>query len=117
MDKTIGPASRTLRFLAFALGIAGLILWAVRGFDGRPWIALRFCGLDLRALLWHHEFYFGGGWRVPGWWRFTQAYQYVAGSWLASISVGAALFVGGIGARWLDRLIVRWNRTPTVPLS
>ena len=117
MDKTIGPAARTLRFLAFTLGIAGVILWAIRDIDPRPWIALRYCGLDLRAMLWHHKFYFGGDWKVPGWWRFTQACQYVAGSWLASLTVGAALFAGDVAARWIDRLIVRWNRTPTAPMS
>ena len=112
MDKTIGPASRTLRFLVFALGIAGAILWAVHSVDPRPWIVIRFLGLDMWALLWHREFYFGGHWKVPGWRLFAPAYQYVSGSWLASLTVGAAIFVGGVAARWIDRLIVRWNRPP-----
>ncbi|AWP24522.1 hypothetical protein C4901_15300 [Acidiferrobacter sp. SPIII_3] len=117
MDKTIGPAARTLRFLALTLGIAGAILWAVRWWVPQPWTVIVFLGRDLRATFWHHEFWFNGRWHHPGRGHFDQSYAYVAGSWQASLMVGAALFVGGVGALWLDRLIVRWLRTPTRPMS
>lgn len=102
-SQAIGPAARTARFLLFTLGIAGAILWAIQAIDPRPWIVLRFCGQELRAALAGHS---------PEWHQFVTAYRYLAASWIASLSIGAALFVGGVGARWLDRMIVRWNRMP-----
>lgn len=102
-SQAIGPAARTARFLLFTLGIAGVILWAIQAIDPRPWTDLRFCGLELRVVLAGHS---------PDWRGFVTAYRYVAASWIASLSVGGALFAGGVGARWLDRLIVRWNRMP-----
>jgi hypothetical protein len=116
MDKTIGPAARTMRFLAFTLVLAGTILWAVRHADPRPWIILRFLGLDMRAMFTHREFYFDGRWLIPGWRFLSPLYQYIAGSWKASLMVGAALFVGGVAALQIDRWIIRWNRSPTRPM-
>lgn len=112
MDKTIGPAARTARFVMFTFGIAGTILWAVRSWVPRPWVAIHFIGRDLWALFWRHEFWFNSQWRYPSWHYLYQWYAYLATSWKASLSVGVALFAGGVGALWLDRLIVRWNRTP-----
>lgn len=117
MDKTIGPASRTMRFLAFTAILAGTILWSVREWVPRPWIVIVFLGRALWATLWGHEFWFNGRWHHPGRGHFYQSYVYLAASWQASLSVGVAFFVGGVVALWIDRWIVRWNRTPTLPMS
>lgn len=103
MSQAIGPAARTARFLMFTFIIAVACLWAVRAIDPRPWAVLRFCGLELRAMLTGHD---------PDLRMLAEAYRWLAASWTASLSVGAALFVGGVAARWLDQLVVRWNRTP-----
>jgi hypothetical protein len=110
MDKTIGPASRTLRFLLFTAILASTILWAARAWVPRPWIVVGFTGRDMLALFLHREFWFNGHWRYPSWHYFYASYQYLAGSWQASLTTGAALFVGGVAALWIDRLVVRWNR-------
>ena len=111
MDKTIGPAARTMRFLGMTAILAGVILWAVRAIDPRPWIVIVFIGRDLWALFWRHEFYFNGRWFYPSWHYFYASYLYLAGSWQASLSTGVALFFGGVVALWIDRLLVRWNRS------
>ena len=110
--KAIGPAARTVRFLLITPSIAGLILWAVRDIEPRPWAVLRFLALDARAAFLGHEFYFNGHWIVPGWRWLAPSYQYVAGSWRASLVVGLALFLGGLVATGLDRLVRRWHRSP-----
>ncbi len=112
MDRTIGPAARTMRFLAITSAVASTILWAARGIEGRPWAALRFLMLDARAAFLGHQFYFNGHWIVPGWHWLAPSYQYVAGSWRASLVVGLALFIGGLVAVGLDRLVLRWHRSP-----
>lgn len=117
MNKTIGPAARTMRFLLITPATAALILWAARGWVPRPWTVIVFLGRDLWATLWGHEFWFNGHWLVPGWRFLCPSYEYVAASWQASLLVGGALFVGGVAALWIDRLIVRWHRTPTIPMS
>ena len=112
MEKTIGPAARSLRFLLFTAILAGAILWSVRAIDPRPWAVIVFSGRDLWAGCWGREFWFNGHWLVPGWRYVYPSYQYIAGSWKASLSVGVALLVGGVLSLWIDRLIVRWNRSP-----
>lgn len=116
MDKTIGPAARSVRFLLIAPATAGMILWGVRGWIPGPWIVLRSLWQDLDGMWTNHEIWLGGRWRTPGWRFFPEAMRYVAGSWQASLTIGVALFVGGVVALWIDRLIIRWNRTPTRPM-
>ena len=116
MDKTIGPAARSVRFLLFTAILTGAILWAVRGIEPRPWTVIVFLGRDLRAMFEHHEFYANGRWWAPGWRYVPVSYHYLAASWKAALAVGVALFVGGVAALWIDRLIVRWLRTPTRPM-
>ena len=112
MDRTIGPAARTMRFLAITLTLGGANLWAVRGIEPRPWAVLRFLALDARAAFTRHEFYFNHHWMVPGWRYAYPSYQYIASSWQASLTVGLALFLGGLAAVGLDRLVRRWHRSP-----
>lgn len=116
MDKAIGPAARTVRFLLIMPTLTGVILWAARSIEARPWIVLRFLWLDLGGMVSHHEFWFNGRWLVPGWRYFPVSYHYLAASWKASLAVGAALFLAGVGALWIDRLIIRWHRSPVRPL-
>ena len=116
MDKTIGPAARTMRFLSLTLVLAGAILWAARAWVPRPWTVIIFLGRDLWATLWGHEFYFNGRWHHPGRGHLYQSYRYIAASWKASLAVGVALFIGGVAALWTDRVLVKWNRTPTRPM-
>jgi hypothetical protein len=108
--KAIGPAARATRFLLVTPSVAGLILWAVRGIEPRPWTALRFLMLDARAAFLGHQFYFNGHWIVPGWRWLAPSYQYLAHSWKASLTVGLAIFIGGLVAVGLDRLVRRWHR-------
>lgn len=117
MDKTIGPAARSVRFLLITPATAALILWAARRIEPRTWKVLRFLGQDLWAMWAGHEFWQAGRWVAPGWRFFPDAYHYVAASWQASAAIGAALFAGGFTALWIDRLIIRWNRTPTRPMQ
>jgi hypothetical protein len=112
MDKTIGPAARSVRFPAITLTLGGTILWAARGIEPRPWAVMRFLMLDARGALLGHQFYFNGHWIVPGWRYVYPSYQYIASSWKASLAVGAALFIGGLVATGLDRLVLRWYRSP-----
>lgn len=121
--KVIGPAARTLRFVALTPILAGTILWSVHEWVPRPWAVIRFlgrdCGRDLWAMLFHifHPgLWFSGPWYYHPRWHFYAAYRYIAGSWQASLAVGIALFVGGVAALWIDRQIVRWNRSPTKPM-
>ncbi len=114
IDKSIGPASRTVRFLAIAPTVAGVILWAVRSIEVRPWIVLHFLLLDARGSFTGHEFYFDGHWIVPGWRWLAPSYRYIAESWAASLAVGLALFAGGLAAFAVNRLVVRLHRTPTM---
>ncbi|MHB1608446.1 MAG: hypothetical protein ACYCXX_07370 [Acidiferrobacter thiooxydans] len=110
--KAIGPAARTVRFLLITPSVAGLILWAVRGIEPRPWTVLRFLWMDARAGFLEHQFYFNGHWIVPGWRYAYPSYQYIASSWKSSLTVGLALFLGGLAAVGLDRLARRWHRSP-----
>ena len=110
--KAIGPAARATRFLLITPSVAGLMLWAARGIEPRPWTVLRFLWLDARAAFLGHQFYFDGRWIVPGWRYAYPSYQYLAHSWKASLAVGAALFIGGLVATGLDRLVRRWHRNP-----
>ena len=116
MDETIGPAARTLRYLLFTAILAGAILWAARSWGPQPWTVIVFSGGDLWAWCLRREFWFNGHWRYPRWHYFYASYKYIAGSWKASLSVGTALFVGGVAALWIDRLLIKWNRTPTRPM-
>ena len=113
IDKPTGPASRTVRFLAITPTVAGVILWAVRGIEARPWIVLRFLLLDARGLFTGHEFWFDGRWIVPGWRWLAPSYEYIAGSWEASFAVGLALFVGGVVALGINKLVIRLHRNPS----
>ena len=113
-DKPIGPASRAARFLLITPCAATAVLWAVRSIEARPWIVLHFLLLDARGLFTGHEFYFDGHWIVPGWRWLSPSYAYISESWHASLTVGLALFAGGLAAHWIDRLVIRWHRTPTL---
>ncbi|UEO01119.1 hypothetical protein A9R16_006910 [Acidiferrobacter thiooxydans] len=110
--KAIGPAARATRFLLITPSIAGLTLWAARGIEPRPWTVLRFLWLDARAAFTRHEFYFNGHWLIPGWRYLYPSYEWLAGSWRASLTVGLAIFIGGLVATGLDRLVRRWHRSP-----
>ena len=112
IDKSIGPASRTARFLAITPTVAGAVLWAVRSIEARPWRVIRFLWMDARGSLTGREFWFNGRWVVPGWRWLAPSYAYIAGSWAASLAVGAALFVGGLAAFAINRLAVRLHRNP-----
>jgi hypothetical protein len=105
-----------MRFLVFTAILAGAILWAARAWVPRPWIVVDFLGRDLWGTLWDREFWFNGRWHYPGRGHLYQSYAYIAASWKASLAVGVALFVGGVLSLWVDRLFVRWNRSPTRPM-
>lgn len=113
LDPVIRPAARAARFLLITPTVAATLLWAGRGWVPQPWLVLRFLYWDLHAMMLRHEFYFAGHWLVPGWRLFPLAYRYLAVNPEASAAVGAALFVGGFAALWIDRLIVRWHVSPT----
>ncbi len=112
IDKPTGPASRAVRFLAITPATAGVILWAVRSIEARPWVVIRFLWQDLLASITGHEFYFNGRWITPGSRWLAPSYQYVASSWKASLVVGLALFLGGLASYGVNRLVVRLHRNP-----
>ncbi len=113
IDKPTGPASRAVRFLAITPGVAGIILWAIRGLEARPWIVLHFLLLDARGLFIGHEFWFDGHWIVPGWRWLAPSYAYISESWRASLTVGLALFVGGLVSYGVNRIVIRLHRNPS----
>ena len=113
IDKPTGPASRTVRFLAITPTVAGVILWAMRELEALPRIVLHYLLLDARGLFNGHEFWFNGRWIVPGWRWLAPSYEYIAGSWEASFAVGLALFVGGVVALGINKLVIRLHRNPS----
>lgn len=114
MDKPIGPAARTIRFLAITPTVAGMILWAARSIEARPWTVIRFLWRDALASITGHEFWFNGRWITPGspQWLY-QSYEHIAASWKASAAVGLALFLGGLASYGVNRLVVRLHRNPS----
>ena len=115
MDTELKPDSRAARFVGFTITSAAGVLWTAQhfGFVPQPWQVIRFLCKDLWGIAWQarypdYQFAFNGHVVTPGWYWFSTSLHYVAGSWKSSLTVAVALFIGGIVAIIMDKLVKRW---------
>lgn len=113
IDKVIGPSARIMRVLIITPAAAVALLYVARDLVPLPWMTVRFLARGILALALNHlQFSLAGHVYYTGEWIWQAAYHKVAVSAAASAAIALALFLGGLVALAVNRVILRAHTQP-----
>ena len=113
IDKAIGPMARLARMVIITPGAATVFLYLARTLVPLPWMTARFLVRGMLAdALGRDSFYLQGHRYATGIWIWRAAYHAVSTSPSASAAVALALFLGGLVALGVNKLIWRAHTQP-----
>ena len=113
IDKAIGPAARTMRLVAITPAAAMGFLYLARTLVPLPWMTVRFLVRGgLADALGRQSFDFHGHLYGTGTWIWRAAYHAISSSAPASAVVALALFLGGLVALGVNKLVWRAHTQP-----
>ena len=110
IDKAIGPAARIMRVLIITPVTAVGLLYGVRSLVPLPWVMVRFLSRGMLALALNRSQFRGN-------WIWRVAYHAIATSPEACTAVALALFLGGLVALGVNRLVMRAHTQPMRPMD
>lgn len=113
IDKAIGPAARLGRMVLITPGAGVGLLYLACGLVPLPWMTVRFLVRGALAdALGRQSFDFHGHLYGTGTWIWRAAYHAISTSPPASAAVALALFLGGLIALGVNRLVWRAHTQP-----
>ena len=118
IDKVIGPGARIMRVLIITPVAAVAFVYVARDLVPLPWMTVRFLARGMLAVALNHlQFSLAGHVYYAGEWIWQAAYHKVAASAAASAAVALALFLGGLVALGVNRVIWRAHTQPMRPMD